>query len=104
MDRTNTSTKYIINTFYEIQNQYSSWMQTAPFINSSTFGLKSYRLTSLLVQHNQSPDAGIFALFPKDSHMNSRGGEINEIEVSYEATTAGRISSFWKIKATVYKN
>lgn len=26
-------------------------------------------LTSLLVQHNQSPDASIFALFPREDHM-----------------------------------
>lgn len=33
-------------------------------------------LTSLLVQHNQSPDAGIFALFPKVSQVEREGGEM----------------------------
>lgn len=36
--------------------------------------LPSPRLTSLLVQHNQSPDAGIFALFPKRSQVERRDG------------------------------
>lgn len=30
-------------------------------------------LTSLLIQHNQSPDAGIFALFPEDSQVKKKG-------------------------------
>lgn len=55
-----------------------------------------HTLTSLLVQHNQSPDASIFALFPRDDHMTEaaaaaagRGGEKRwESEVSNEAARA----------------
>lgn len=38
----------------------------------------SCRLTSLLVQHNQSPDAGIFALFPGDSEVEKEENHMKQ--------------------------
>lgn len=47
----------------------------------------SCTLTSLLVQHNQSPDAGIFALFPGDSEVEKEDNHKKTV-VSDEATGA----------------
>lgn len=47
----------------------------------------SCTLTSLLVQHNQSPDAGIFALFPGDSEVEKEDNHRKTV-VSDEAAGA----------------
>lgn len=55
-----------------------------------SYRLSSGRLTSLLIQHDQSPDAGIFALFQREEQERGGSGDSKEI----------RKKPFWRIKDT----
>lgn len=56
--------------------------------------LPSCTLTSLFVEHDQSPDAGIFALLPKDRQVAGRKGwKQHETEVSNEARHLGGLAA-----------
>lgn len=65
-----------INTFKSRQISYTSFAEFEKLIVFSPVLMQQTRpldrLTSLLVQHNQSPDASIFALFPKDGHVSAK--------------------------------